>query len=125
VASGSPYEARIGFSRAVRVGRRVVVAGTAPVPADPTAPPAADAYGQARRCLEIIAAALREAGADLEHVVRTRVYLSDAAAWEGVARAHGEAFADVRPASTFVVVAGLLDPAWLVEMEAEAELPHA
>ena len=120
VSSGSPYEARIGFSRAVRVGERVVVAGTAPVPARPGDAPPIDAYDQARRCLEIIEGALRQAGASLADVVRTRVYLTDVAAWAGVARAHGEAFADVRPASTMVVVAALLDPAWLVEVEAEA-----
>jgi enamine deaminase RidA (YjgF/YER057c/UK114 family) len=84
--------------------------------------PPADAYGQARRCLEIILGALREAGAGAEHVVRTRTYITDAAHWEDVGRAHGEVFADVRPAST-MVVAQLLDPRWLVEMEADAILP--
>ena len=79
-----------------------------------------DAYGQARRCLEIVVAALAEVGAAPEHVVRTRIYLLDATDWEEVGRAHGEVFADVRPATTFVVVAGLLDPRWQVEIEAEA-----
>ena len=118
IASGSEWEAAGGYSRAVVVGRRVFVAGTAPVMPDGGDPPA-DAYGQARRCLEIIAAALAEVGAGPEHVVRTRVFLTDAADWPEVGRAHGEVFADVRPASTMVVTA-LLDPKWLVEIEADA-----
>lgn len=120
ISSGSPYEPTIGFSRAVRVGDRVVVAGTAPVWPDGSCDP--DPYAQARRCLEIITAALAEAGAGPEHVVRTRLYLTDAADWEAVGRAHGEVFADIRPASTMVVVAALLDTRWKVEMEAEAVL---
>jgi len=120
VSSGSPYEATIGFSRAVRAAGLIRVAGTAPIAADGGCAAPGDAYGQARRCLEIIAAALEEAGGRMEDVVRTRVYLTDAAAWSGVARAHGEALGEVRPASTFVIVAGLLDPCWLVEIEAEA-----
>jgi len=120
VSSGSPYEPRIGFSRAVRVGERVVVSGTAPIWADGSCAP--DPEAQARRCFEIILAALREVGAGPEHVVRTRSYLTDAADWEAVGRAHGAVFADVRPASTMVVVAGLLDPRWKIEIEAEAVL---
>lgn len=120
VASGSPYEPVIGFSRAVRVGNRVLVSGTAPVFADGSCPDETEA--QARRCLEIIVAALREAGARPEHVVRTRTFLTRAADWEAVGRAHGEVFRDVRPASTMVVVAALLDPRWRVEIEAEAEI---
>ena len=89
---------------------------------DGSAPPA-DAYGQAKRCLEIIAAALREAGAEPEHVVRTRTFLLDVEDSDDVGRAHGEMFGDVRPASTMIVVAGLLDPRWLVEIEADALLP--
>ena len=119
VTSGSPYEPVIGFSRAVRVGDRVFVAGTAPVAAD-GGDPATDAYGQAKRALEIIVAALAEVGAQPEHVVRTRTFLTAAEDWEEVGRAHGEVFADVRPASTMVVVAALLDPRWRVEIEAEA-----
>ena len=118
VSSGSPYEAIVGFSRAVRVGERVFVAGTAPVMADGADPPA-DAYAQTKRCLEIIEAALGEAGATLGDVVRTRTYLVDPAHFDGYARAHGEAFREVRPANT-TVVARLLDPRWLVEIEAEA-----
>lgn len=120
ISSGSPYEPTIGFSRAVRVGDRVVVAGTAPVWPDGSCDP--DPYAQARRCLEIITAALAEAGAGPEHVVRTRLYLTDAADWEAVGRAHGEVFADIRPASTMVVVAALLDTRWKIEIEAEAVL---
>jgi enamine deaminase RidA (YjgF/YER057c/UK114 family) len=114
----SPQAATVGYSRAVRDGRHVHVAGTAPIGIDST-----DPYEQGRRCLEIVVAALAEVGAAPEHVVRTRVYLVDAADWEAVGRAHGEVFGDVRPASAFIVVAGLLDPAWRVEIEAEALLP--
>ena len=121
VSSGSPYEPVIGFSRAVVAGDRVFVAGTAPVMPDGGEPPT-DAYGQAARCLEIVLDALREAGAGPEHVVRTRTFLTDAADWEEVGRAHGEVFADVRPASTMIVVRGFLDPRWRVEMEADAIL---
>ena len=122
VGSGSPFEASIGFSRAVRVGDRVAVAGTAPIAENGSVAAPGDAHGQARRCLTIIERALAEAGAGLDDVVRTRVYLTSAAAWEGVARAHGEVFGAIRPASTFVVVAALLDPGWLVEIEADALL---
>ena len=118
VASGSPYEPVIGFSRAVRVGDRVLVAGTAPVWPDGSCDP--DPEAQAARCLEIILTALAEAGAGPEHVVRTRMYVLDPADWEAVGRAHGAVFAEVRPVSTMVVVAALLDPRWKVEIEAEA-----
>ena len=118
IASGSPYEPVMGFSRAVRVGQHVFVAGTAPIMPDGADPPP-DAYGQAARCLEIIVAALREAGAGPEHVVRTRVFATDAGDFEEIARAHGAVFADIRPANT-TVVTQLLDPRWRVEIEAEA-----
>jgi enamine deaminase RidA (YjgF/YER057c/UK114 family) len=123
VSSGSPYEPTIGFSRAVRDGRHVFVAGTCAVMPDGADPPA-DAYGQARRCFEIILGALTEAGAAPEDVVRTRVFLLSAGDWEDVGRAHGQVFGEVRPASTIVVVAALLDPRWLVEIEADALLPE-
>jgi len=119
IASGSPFEPVIGFSRAVVDGHHVSVSGTAPVMPEGGEPPA-DAYGQSKRVLEIIAAALAEAGAGPEHVVRTRTYLTDASDWEAVGRAHGELFAEIRPASTMVVVSGFLDPRWVVEMEADA-----
>src|SRR4249919_1879926 len=108
IPSGSPYEPEIGFSRALVAGRHIHVSGTAPV-APPGGSVAPDAYGQTRRCLEIILDALREAGAGPEHVVRTRTYLTDAADWQEVGRAHGEVFADIRPASTMIVVNGFLD----------------
>jgi enamine deaminase RidA (YjgF/YER057c/UK114 family) len=123
VFSGSPYEPTIGYSRAVRDGRHVFVAGTCAVMPDNADPPS-DAYGQARRCLEIIVAALAEAEAGPEHVVRTRIYLVNTEDWEEVGRAHAEIFGDVRPASTMVVVAAIVDPRWLVEIEADALLPE-
>ena len=118
IASGSPYEPVMGFSRAVRAGAHVFVAGTAPVMPDGADPPA-DAYGQTQRCLEIIVGALREAGAGPEHVVRTRIFATQAADFDEVARAHGAVFGEIRPACTYVV-AQLLDPRWRVEIEAEA-----
>jgi enamine deaminase RidA (YjgF/YER057c/UK114 family) len=123
VSSGSPYEAPIGFSRAVRVGDHVVVAGTAPVWPDGHVDP--NVERQAERCLEIMLAALREAGAEAGDVIRTRSYLVAAGDWEAVGRAHGRAFGSVRPASTMVIVASLLDPRWKVEMEAEAIIGSA
>jgi enamine deaminase RidA (YjgF/YER057c/UK114 family) len=119
VSSGSPYEKTVGFSRAVRVGDRVFVAGTAPVMPDGSDPPS-NAYGQAKRCLEIVEAALAEAGASLADVVRTRVYLVRTEDFEEVGRAHGEAFADIRPANTTLTVKELVDPRWRVELEVEA-----
>jgi len=121
ITSGSPFEPEIGFSRALVAGRHVHVSGTAPIPPDGGVV-ASDVYEQARRCLEIVVAALQEAGAGPEHVVRTRTYLLDADDWPEVGRAHGEVFGGVRPASTMVVVAGLLDPQWKVEFEADALL---
>jgi enamine deaminase RidA (YjgF/YER057c/UK114 family) len=118
VASGSPFEKTIGFSRAMRVGNRVVVAGTAPIWSDGSCDP--DPEVQAARCLEIIVTALREAGAGPEHVVRTRQYLTDSSYGDAVGRAHGAVFGEIRPASTMIVVAALLDPRWKVEIEAEA-----
>ena len=119
ISGHSPYEPLFGFSRAVAVDGRILVAGTAPVPAGGGPPPAAP-YDQARLCLDLIAEALGQARSSLHQVIRTRIYLTDARHWQEVARAHGEVFADVKPAATAVIVAGLLDPAWLVEIEAEA-----
>jgi enamine deaminase RidA (YjgF/YER057c/UK114 family) len=119
VSSGSPYEPVVGYSRAVRVGPHVFIAGTAPIMPDGADPPA-DSYGQAKRCFEIILAALEEAGARAEHVVRTRVFLTDADHFEGVARAHGEVFSSIRPANAMIVVRGFVDPRWLVEIEVDA-----
>jgi enamine deaminase RidA (YjgF/YER057c/UK114 family) len=117
-SSGSPYEEAIGFSRAVRVGDRVLVSGTAPVWPDGSCDP--DPGAQAGRCLEIVGSALQTLGARLEDVVRTRVFLVDAADAERVSSVHGAVFGEVRPAATMVVVAGLLDRRWRVEIEAEA-----
>jgi enamine deaminase RidA (YjgF/YER057c/UK114 family) len=121
ITGHSPYEAVSGFSRAVVAGGEVHVAGTAPIPTEGDTPEGA--YEQARLCLEIVGGALERAGAGLADVVRTRIYLTDAADWEEVARAHGEVFAEIRPASTAVVVKALLDERWRVEIEAEAVLP--
>ena len=120
ISSGSPYESTVGFSRAVRVGDRVMVAGTAPIWPDGFVDP--DPKVQAWRCLEIMLEALEEAGGSPADVVRTRMFITDAAHAEPVGEAHGEVFSVVRPASTMVVVAVLLDERWVVEMELEAVL---
>jgi enamine deaminase RidA (YjgF/YER057c/UK114 family) len=117
----SPYEPVVGFSRAVAAGRTVYVSGTAPIPPDGSDPPEG-AYEQAKLCLELMGDVLARAGAGFEHVVRTRIFVTDAAHFEAVARAHGELFGEIRPASTALVV-GLVDPRWKVELEAEAVLP--
>jgi len=120
ISSGSPYARPIGFSRAVRVGNTISVAGTAPMaPNGETACPG-DAHGQAKRCLEIIRQAIEDAGGRLEHVTRTRIMLTDVSRWEEAARAHGEFFGEIRPASTFVGVSAFVRPDWLVEIEADA-----
>jgi enamine deaminase RidA (YjgF/YER057c/UK114 family) len=124
VSSGSPFEPAIGFSRAVRDGRHVHVAGTCAVMPE-GAPPPSDAYSQTKRCLEIIVGALQEAGAEPSDVVRTRMFIRDVNDADAVGRAHGELFGDVRPASTMIVVTGFLDPRWVVEIEADALLPEA
>ena len=116
VSSGSPFEREIGFSRAVRVGDVVEVAGTAPIGL--SAP--GDVHAQTKRVLEIILQALADAGAAPRHVVRTRIMLTDIADWREAARAHGEVFADIRPANTIVQVSRFIDPEWLVEIEASA-----
>lgn len=120
IASGSPFERSYGFSRAVKKGRRIVVSGTAPIWPDGSCDP--DPAAQASRCLEIIEAALQEAGSGISDVVRTRMFIADRDDADAVGAVHGQVFADVRPAATMVVVAGLLDPRWKVEIEAEAEL---
>ena len=124
ISGHSPYEPVFGFSRALVAGDRVLVAGTAPVPAG-GGPPPAGPYAQARLCLDLIGEALAKAGTSLEHVVRTRMYLTSAGHWREIARAHGEVFATIRPVATAVIVAGLLEEAWLVEIEAEALLGPA
>jgi enamine deaminase RidA (YjgF/YER057c/UK114 family) len=114
----SPYEPIIGFSRAVRVGRHIMVSGTGPVGADDLG-----VAEQTDQCLTIIAAVLKEAGSNFEHVVRTRIYLTSTQDWEAVGRVHGKFFSLVRPAATMVVVAVLLDPRWKVEIEVDALMP--
>jgi len=118
ISSRSKYEASIGFSRALRVGRNVYVSGTAPIWPDGSCDP--DPEIQARRCLEIIMEALAGAGASPKQVVRTRMFLTDASYADAVGRAHGAVFGEVRPASTMVVIVGMLDPRWKVEIEADA-----
>jgi enamine deaminase RidA (YjgF/YER057c/UK114 family) len=118
ISSGAAFEKRVGYSRAVRAGSQVWVSGTAPIMPDDADPPG-DAYEQALICLQIIGHALAEAGGGLDDVVRTRIYVTDASLIEDVGRAHREAFSVARPATTGIVTE-LLDPRWLVEIEAEA-----
>lgn len=119
--SSSPYESLVGFSRAVRRGRHIVVSGTAPLDEDGETVDGG-AYEQAARCLEVILEAIEALGGTRDDVVRTRVFVTDRADWEAVGRAHGEFFGAVYPAATMVVVKGLLDPRWKVEIEADAVL---
>jgi enamine deaminase RidA (YjgF/YER057c/UK114 family) len=118
-AGSSPYEPVIGFSRAVRVGRHVMVSGTGPVGTDNLG-----IAEQTNQCLTLIAAVLKQAGASFEHVVRTRIYLTDVNDWETAGRVHGKFFSLIRPAATMVVVAALLDPRWKVEIEVDALIPE-
>ena len=120
VSSGSSLEPEIGFSRAVRVGTHIAVAGTAPIAPDGKGTVGLDVYEQTRRCLEIIEQAIIAAGGSIKDVTRTRIMLTDIANWKDAARAHGEYFRDIRPASTFVRVAGFIEADWLVEVEADA-----
>lgn len=119
VSSGSPFEPVIGFSRAVRIGPWIAIAGTAPIADDGTPAHPGDLYAQTKRCLEIMLRAIADAGGTPETVIRTRVMLVDITQWREAARAHGEVFHTIRPACTFVQVAGLIDPTWLVELEAD------
>src|SRR5947209_13584535 len=120
VQTGSPYEPRLGIARAVRVGNIVVVAGTAPLGSDGRTVGPGDAAAQARRCLEIVRAALEQVGADLENVVRTRILLTRIEDWERVGEVHGEFFGSIRPVTTVMQVTRFIDPSWLVEIEADA-----
>jgi enamine deaminase RidA (YjgF/YER057c/UK114 family) len=119
VPAVSPFAEAAGYSRVVRVGQHAFVAGTAPIMPEDADPPA-DAYGQTHRCLEIAITALAEAGASAADVVRTRIMLTRAEDFAEIARAHGEVFRDIRPVNTSYVVAALLDPRWLLEIELEA-----
>jgi enamine deaminase RidA (YjgF/YER057c/UK114 family) len=123
ISSGSYLEPKIGFSRAVRVGNSIAVGGTAPIAAGGGTSAVGDPYGQTVRILEIIAKALADAGAGMEHVTRTRILLTDIAYWTEVARAHAEVFADIRPVTTVMAVSAFVDPDWLVEIEVDAILP--
>lgn len=125
VSSGARWEPLVGYSRAVRVGLWVSVAGTTAAAEGGGAVGGDDVGAQAREALRRIAAALQEAGAGLEHVVRTRVYVTDIGRWEEVGRAHGEVFGAIRPATTMVEVSALIDPALLVEIEADAVVADA
>jgi len=119
VSSGSPYEKQFGFSRAIRVGNIIHVSGTAPMADDGSSAHPGNAYLQAKRCLEIIAKAISDAGGRLDQVIRTRVYLTDISNSDDVGRAHGEFFGDIRPASLMIEVSGFVRKEWLVEIEAE------
>jgi enamine deaminase RidA (YjgF/YER057c/UK114 family) len=120
ISSGSPYEPKVGLSRAVRVGPIVSVAGTAPIGDDGRTVGDGDPAAQARRCLEIVAAALEKAGCSLQHVIRTRILLTRIDDWQVVAAVHGEFFRDIRPANTIMQISRFIDPVWLVEIEADA-----
>jgi enamine deaminase RidA (YjgF/YER057c/UK114 family) len=119
VSSDSPYEGPIGFSRAVRIGDLIAVAGTAPIGEDGSTVARGDVYGQTRRCLEITLQAIERAGGTLEGVFRTRIMLTDISRWEEAGRAHGEVFGAIRPACTFVEVSRFINKDWLVETEAD------
>lgn len=120
VSSGSYLEPILGFTRAVRIGPHIAVAGTAPIRAEGGTAAKGDVYGQTIRCLEIIEKAIVDAGGSLTDVIRTRIMLTDMAGWEQAAKAHGEYFGTIRPVTTVVQVVGFVDPDWLVELEADA-----
>jgi enamine deaminase RidA (YjgF/YER057c/UK114 family) len=122
ISSGSPYEPRVGISRAVRIGPFISISGTAPLGPDGRTVGPGDPAAQARRCLQIIEAALVQAGASLADVIRTRTLLIRIEDWEKVTGVHGEFFRDIRPANTVMQVTRFIDPSWLVEFEADAVL---
>ena len=120
IHTGAPWESKVGYCRAVRVGSHIAVTGTASVDESGQVVGVGDGYAQTRRCLEIIEKALKDAGSSFKDVVRTRIFVTDISQWEDVGRAHGEAFGDIFPATTMVEVSALIDPDMLVEIEADA-----
>jgi enamine deaminase RidA (YjgF/YER057c/UK114 family) len=124
-SSGSPYEARIGISRGVRAGQVIAIAGTAPIGADGKTVAPGNAAAQARRCFEIVQAALEQLGASLDDITRTRILLTRIEDWQAVAAVHGEFFKDIRPANTVMQVVRFIDPDWLVEIEADAVIAES
>jgi len=120
IRSGAPWEPLVGYSRAVRTGNFIAVSGSSAISDDGDLVGVGDAYVQAQRCIEVIHAALLQAGADLRHVVRTRMFVTDISLWEEIARAHQEAFGEFPPATSMVEVSRLIDPGMLVEIEADA-----
>jgi enamine deaminase RidA (YjgF/YER057c/UK114 family) len=123
VSSGSYLEPVIGFSRAVRVGNHIAVGGTAPIQPEGAPSLKGDMYGQTRRCLEIVAKAITDAGGRLEDVTRTRIIVTDIALWKDAARAHADYFGTIRPVTTTMAITAFVDPDWLVEIEADAIIP--
>ncbi|MFH1435639.1 MAG: RidA family protein [Pseudomonadota bacterium] len=119
IASGSPWEKPIGFSRASRIGNLIAVSGTAPIAPDGSTAYPGDVYSQAKCCIEIIKKAVVEAGGELEDVIRTRVMMKDISKWKEAAEAHGEFFSEIRPACSFIEVRSFINPEWLVEVEAD------
>ncbi len=119
ISSGSEYEKPIGFSRAVRIGNLISVAGTAPIASDGTTAYPGDLYNQTKRCIEIMKKAIEDAGGQLENVIRTRIFLRNISEWGKAAKAHGEFFSEIRPACSFIEIKGLIKDDWLVEMEAD------
>jgi enamine deaminase RidA (YjgF/YER057c/UK114 family) len=119
ISSGSAYEKPIGFSRAVRIGNIISVAGTAPIADDGTTAHPGDLYNQTKRCLEIMKKAITDADGKLENVIRTRIFLKDISEWEKAAKAHGEYFSEIRPACSFIEVKGFIKDDWMIETEAD------
>lgn len=124
VTYGQPLETEIGYSRACRVDNIVAVTGTAPIAPDGSVAAPGDLYGQTRRALEIIGDVLAKAGASLDQVIRTRIFLTDMSRWKEAAKAHGEVFGQIKPATSFLGTSALINPGWLVEIEADAVIPE-
>jgi len=122
ISSGAKWESIVGYSRAVKVGKRIYVTGTTALGPDGEVVGVDDPYEQARQCLRNIKTALKRLGAGLEHVVRTRMYVTDISRWEEYGRAHGEFFREIMPATAMVEVSALIDPRMMIEIEADAEL---